>query len=220
MYRPSNARAVSIAALGVLLAPVDRLFEERVYPSRAVAARRTGRDDAATAAPADADLFAGGASTDDGVADAWSLGYAEGHAAASAAGGAELAALARIADALERQPRLDREQIAARLSAAVLALVRKVVGECTVPIKRFEARIARLTDLVADAAEPATLRLHPADLKRLAQSIPGRFTALPDTDVARGGVIVETRGGRVEDTPEIWLQALARALDSERLPPC
>jgi flagellar assembly protein FliH len=137
---------------------------------------------------------------------------------AAARGEADAQALERIAALLAERTALDREALAARLRATVLHLVGGIVGEAGIAPERLAARIDAAAQLIADASEAASLRLHPDDLSALQGRVPPRLLAIADAGMERGGFRLETRTGAVEDGPAAWLAQLAAAIDRAPLP--
>ena len=149
-------------------------------------------------------------------------GFAEGIAAAHAEQGEaaerDRAMLARLVEALRSDTRIDREQLARNLRQTVLHLVTRLVGETGVSGALLAARVNAATDLLADAAESAILRVHPADIALLEGHLPDTVFAAGDAGVARGSFVMEAASTIVEDGPELWLEQLARTLDKVALP--
>ncbi len=128
------------------------------------------------------------------------------------------AMLARLVEALRSDTRIDREQLARNLRQTVLHLVTRLVGETGVSGALLAARVNAATDLLADAAESAILRVNPADIALLEGHLPDTVFAAGDAGVARGSFVMEAASTIVEDGPELWLEQLARTLDKVALP--
>jgi flagellar assembly protein FliH len=159
----------------------------------------------------------------DPVAAAHAAGYAEGKAAALAETATEAARdralIEEIAAALTDAGRYDRERMAARLRQTVLALVRRIVGETEIDGALLARRIAAATDLLADAAESALLRVNPADVPLLEGRLPKNLFAAGDEGVKRGSFVLESASTIVEDGPDLWLDQLRQAIDRIAVPP-
>ena len=154
---------------------------------------------------------------------AHSAGYAEGLAAAAAASAEvaerDRALLANLAAAIGSGDRIDREQVAQRLRQTVLFLVTKLVGEVGIAPDLMAARIAAASELLADAGEPALLRVNPDDVGLLDGHLPNSIFPAGDASIARGTFVLESASTIVEDGPELWLQQLAEAIDRVPVPP-
>lgn len=158
----------------------------------------------------------------DPLADAHAAGYAEGLAAAATA--AEQAAardrdlIAGLADTLGSTGRVDRERIARQIRDTVLALTKKLVGEVGVSPDYLASRIDHATELLADGAESALLRVHPDDVALLEGRLPKTVFAAGDASLTRGSFVLESASTVVEDGPELWLEQLAAAIDRAPMP--
>jgi flagellar assembly protein FliH len=159
----------------------------------------------------------------DPVAAAHDAGYAEGLAAgrteAAAAFAEQAALLQQVSDALSKGAHFDRERMAGHLRQAVLHLVARTIGEAGIAPDMLAARIETATDMLADSAESAILRLHPEDVPLVEGRLPKALFAIADAAVARGGFVIESASTIVEDGPDLWLEQLAAAIDRVPLPP-
>lgn len=158
----------------------------------------------------------------DPVAAAHAAGFAEGQAAAlvavEEAGARDRRLLADLTAALGQAGRIDRERVARHLRQTVMLLVGKLVGETGVSGDLLATRIVAATDLLADAAESALLRVNPADVALLEGRLPATLFAAGDAAVARGGFVLESASTLVEDGPELWLEQLAATIDRVAMP--
>jgi flagellar assembly protein FliH len=161
----------------------------------------------------------------DPIATARAEGFAEGVAAALADRDAQDAEHARdralvdrLAAALASDARIDREGLARGLRQTVLYLVTRLVGEVGVSGELLAGRIDAASDLLADQAESALLRVHPDDVALLDGRLPATLFAAGDPHVARGSFVLESASTIVEDGPELWLEQLAQAIDRVALP--
>ena len=158
----------------------------------------------------------------DPLETAHAAGYAEGLAAAAAVASAEAARdnglFAGLADSLAGAGRIDREAIARQLRETVLTLTARLVGEIGVSAELLAGRIDAATELLADGAESALLRVHPDDVALLDGRLPGSIFAAGDASVARGSFVLESASTIVEDGPGLWLDQLAQAIDRVPLP--
>ncbi len=172
------------------------------------------------------DPFTATADPSPGFADpleaAHARGVAEGRAAVLAemgeGQGRDAALLAQLADALKADDRFDRAELAKRMRQTVLFLVARLIGETGVAPDLLAHRIEAATDMLADAAESAMLRVHPDDVALLEGKLPKTVFAVGDAAVARGAFILESASTIVEDGPDLWLEQLAQAIDRIALP--
>lgn len=150
---------------------------------------------------------------------AYDAGYAAARAEQSEAAERDRAMLARLVEAMRSDARIDRERLAKHLRQTVLHFVTRLVGETGVSAELLTARVIAATELLADAAESAVLRVNPADVALLDGQLPQTIFAVGDAQVARGSFVMEAASTIVEDGPEIWLEQLARTLDKIAVPP-
>lgn len=158
----------------------------------------------------------------DPVATAHAAGFAEGQAAALATVAERTASdrtlLDQVAAAIGSGQAIDRDSLAAQLRQTVLHLVGKIVGEAGVSADLLAARVTAATDLLADTAESALLRLNPDDVALVEGRLPPTVFAAGDTNVARGSFVMESASTVVEDGPDLWLDQLAAAVDRVAVP--
>lgn len=159
----------------------------------------------------------------DPVSAAHATGYAEGQAAArtqsSEEGMRDRELLEALGEALRAGSHCDRDRLAAQLRQTVLHLVTRVVGDVGVSPDLLAARIAVATDLLADSAESALLRVHPDDVPLFDGKLPKSVFAVGDGEIARGSFVLESASTIVEDGPELWLEQLSQAIDRIAVPP-
>lgn len=158
----------------------------------------------------------------DPVATAHAAGFVEGEAAAIATlaerTAADRALLTGLAAALTDGHAIDRDKLAAQLRRTVLHLVAKLVGETGVSADLLAARVGAATDLLADAAESALLRLNPADVSLIEGRLPVTIFAAGDAAVPRGSFVLESASTVVEDGPDLWLDQLTAAIERAAVP--
>lgn len=167
---------------------------------------------------ADSNLFV------DPLEAARNAGFEEGFAAAAQAAQdaaeRDRALLLGIGDALQGAHGVDRDALAGKLRATVLALVTRIVGEMGVSSDLLAARVAAATELLADESESAILRLHPDDVALVEGKLPATVFAAGDSSLGRGTFALESASTIVEDGPALWLDQLATAIDRVALPTC
>jgi len=160
-------------------------------------------------------------SLEDQLAEAHAAGYAEGLATAAATQQREAARdatlMAGLVDTLATG-HFDRERTARRIRDTVLALTKKLVGEVGVSADYLASRIDHATELLADGAESALLRVHPDDVALLEGRLPKTIFAAGDASLTRGSFVLESASTVIEDGPELWLEQLAQAIDRAPVP--
>ncbi|HKX22090.1 MAG TPA: flagellar biosynthesis protein [Rhizorhapis sp.] len=153
-----------------------------------------------------------GPSLEQMTADAFAQGFEEGVKAARAELEADRAAHLRLALALEQLQPQSSGALSALLSTAVLRLVRQIAGEVEVDAGLLEKRCLAIAECIEEEVGQPALYLHPGDVELMAsRNLPVRL--LPDEEMLRGSVRLETSDGWVEDGPEIRLSRLQGLLD-------
>jgi flagellar assembly protein FliH len=159
----------------------------------------------------------------DPISAAHAAGYEEGRAAAlddlEATQARERALLEQVSIALASAAHFDRERMAGHLRQTVLHLVAKMVGEIGIAPDILAARINAASDLLADKAESALLRLHPDDVALVHGKLPASIFPVGDPHLARGAFVIESASTVVEDGPDLWLEQLAQAIERIPIPP-
>ena len=158
----------------------------------------------------------------DPIKAARDMGYAEGKAAGLAEAAAnslhERQLIEAVAAELRTAGQLDREAIAAQLRQTVMLLVGRLVGEVGVDGDLLSKRVEAATEMLADSAESALLRVHPDDLPLIEGRLPKTVFAAGDAAVERGCFVLESASTIVEDGPGLWLEQLSQAIDRVALP--
>jgi flagellar assembly protein FliH len=158
----------------------------------------------------------------DPIKAARDMGYAEGKAAGLAEAAAnslrERQLIEAVAAELSTAGQLDREAIAAQLRQTVMLLVGRLVGEVGVDGDLLTKRVEAATEMLADSAESALLRVHPDDLPLIEGRLPKTVFAAGDAAVERGCFVLESASTIVEDGPGLWLEQLSQAIDRVALP--
>jgi flagellar assembly protein FliH len=159
---------------------------------------------------------------DANLATARSEGFAEGFAAGERTANESLtedkAAVAAMLSALKDDGAPDRDALAHLLHKTVSALLARLIGDEGVPAHIMAHRIAAAVDMLSEATEPASVRLHPADAAMLAPLLGNDIASTPDPAMARGAYRLETRSTLVEDGPEMWIAQLNDAFERMPLP--
>lgn len=144
--------------------------------------------------------------------DAFQLGYQEGIAVGRAEADAEKTALRNLARALETLRPEPTPALGQMIAATVERLVGEIMGAVEIDRDTLIARAEAAAAVIGDETRPAVLKLHPADLARLADAeLPVAVEA--DATVALGALRLETASGWVEDGPALRLEKLRVALD-------
>ena len=146
------------------------------------------------------------------TAEAFGQGFDEGVRVSRTESEADRAAHLRLSLALEQLQPESSGALSALLSTAVLRLVRQIAGEVEVDIDLLEKRCLAIAECVEEELGQPALHLHPDDVALMeARNLPVRL--LPDEEMLRGSVRLETSDGWVEDGPEIRLSRLQGLLD-------
>jgi flagellar assembly protein FliH len=152
----------------------------------------------------------------DPVAEAWADGHAAGIAEAQAEAelrrAEEAAARSQIELALARLDSAQQEALRQRLVETVTALCDAALAPLAIDPDLLAERAARAAAMLARADDAAVLRLHPDDLKLIAERLPPGLATEPDPALERGNLRLEGQAGGVEDGPLQWRRALAEAL--------
>ena len=143
---------------------------------------------------------------------AFADGYAEGRRTLEKEVDAEREAVARLAEMLEQYRPEPPAELARLLAETVDRLVRQIVGEVVIDSTLLDKRVAVVAQLIADAAQPRRMRLHPDDIERL-RGADLDVEIIADASMLPGSVFVETGTGWVEDGPDVGLEKLRQALD-------
>ena len=108
------------------------------------------------------------------------------------------------------------DTIAAQMLELACDLARQVVRrELSTPLEPLKAAVQEALALLVEDGKPATLRLHPDDLKLLQEDLREPLNAMKvqlqaDGQITRGGCIVESHQGAVDATVEKrWARAVA-----------
>lgn len=160
----------------------------------------------------------------DPIAAARAAGFEEGVAHATALAREEqernILLLQSVTQALQQAGRIDREALARQLRDAVMSLVVKLIGEVGISGDLLAQRIAAASDLLADSAESAILRVHPDDVALLKEKLPSTIFPIADAEIERGGFVLESASTIVEEGPELWIEQLSQAIDRVVVPTC
>jgi len=165
---------------------------------------------------------AGASSFIDPIKAAHEMGYAEGKAAglteAAANGARDRALIEEITAELRAAGQIDRERVAGQLRQTVMLLVSRLIGETGVDGDLLAKRVTAATEMLADTAESALLRVNPDDLALIEGRLPKTVFAAGDATVERGSFVLESASTIIEDGPDLWLEQLSQAIDRVALP--
>lgn len=158
----------------------------------------------------------------DPIKAAHDMGFAEGKVAGLAEAAADNARDHALIEAITAELRaagqLDRERLAAQLRQTVMLLVSRLIGEAGISGELLAKRVAAATEMLADSAESALLRVNPDDLALLEDRLPKTLFAAGDATIERGSFVLESASTIVEDGPDLWLEQLGQAIDRVALP--
>lgn len=218
----ATATVLDAAALGASMAERRQGFTVRDLMRRLEAADFSGGiaavptppapppPPAPTPDPAEAALLAA-------RAEAFAEGVSEGDRRTRAELDDDRAALASLLDGLATRS-LDVIALAPILQKTVLALVGRLVGDAGIAPDLIAARIETAIAMLADATEPTTVHLNPADHALVATLLPAGAAVVADAGVERGGFRLETPSTLIDDGPALWLEQLSGRLDRMMLP--
>jgi flagellar assembly protein FliH len=144
--------------------------------------------------------------------DGHAAGFAEAQTAARQHAESEAATRGRIELALARLDADLAEQLRQKLVATVEALCESCLAPLATDRDALAARVARAAAMLARADDERVLRLHPDDLRLIAERLPQDLEVLEDSSLERGALRIETTGGGVEDGPAHWRRAITEAL--------
>lgn len=147
---------------------------------------------------------------------AWDEGYlaglTEARTQAEMAATETAAALDRVELSLGQLDAQMQEQLRSRLLATVTALCEASLVPLTLDQAALLRRVEKACAMLARADDDKVLRLHPEDLKLIANKLPQSLAVKEDNSLERGSLRIETASGGVEDGPATWRQAIAEAL--------
>jgi len=149
--------------------------------------------------------------------DGFAKGFEEGRRTLEAQLAEERVALHRLAAAMEAARPEPPAALATLIGETVEFLLRQIVGEVAVDAALLRRRAEAAAAMVTEEARPARMRLHPADLGRLADAdLP--LMLVPDAALAPGSIVVESRDGWIEDGPEVALERVRAQLSALAVP--
>ncbi len=145
-------------------------------------------------------------------AEAFAQGFEQGRRSVELEFESEREVLARLAEQLEVLRPQETNALALMLAETVDKLVRQVVGQVEVDGALLTSRAQAAAALIGQETEAARLRLNPADLPLIeAARIPVEIVG--DDAIERGGLLLETGQGWIEDGPSVRLDRLRTELD-------
>ena len=146
-------------------------------------------------------------------ADAFAQGFDEGMRVASEGMAVDQEVMERLADALAQIAPAAQGALSALLSSAILRLVTQIVGEVEVDPALLARRVEAVAAFIDEEQTRKKLHVHPDDLMLLTGHEIG-FDLVPDADLGRGSVRLDTAEGWVEDGPDVQLSRLKAMLDT------
>jgi flagellar assembly protein FliH len=144
--------------------------------------------------------------------DAFAQGFDEGCRVTAEAKAADIAARDRLIAALEQLSPVDPGALSSLISAAVMRLVEQIVGEVPVDAELLRRRCAAVAASLDEADGHRTLRVYPDDVALLAD-VELAVPIVPDMQMRRGTVRLDTVDGWIEDGPDVRLSRLHAMLD-------
>jgi flagellar assembly protein FliH len=145
-------------------------------------------------------------------AEAFAQGFEQGRRSVELEFETERDALARLAESLEVLRPQETNALALLLSETVSRLIRQIVGQVEVDGALLAARAQAAAAMIGQETDAARLRLNPADLALIEGArIPVEMVG--DPSIERGGLLLETGQGWIEDGPTVRLDRLRAELD-------
>ena len=145
-------------------------------------------------------------------AEAFAQGFEQGRRSVELEVEGEREVLARLAEGLEVLRPQETNALALLLAETVDRLVRQVVGEVDVDGALLTKRAQAAAALIGQETDAARLRLNPADLP-LIETARLPVEIVGDEAIERGGLLLETGQGWIEDGPAVRLDRLRAELD-------
>ena len=197
-----NAEAVSIGSLGKV-ANSGGVFHARFADGQQVTRQRSAADDAGSGKPDP---------IEQARADAFAEGFDAGMRIAHENLASDEEVRTRLGHALDQLVPAANGALSSLLSAAVIRLVTQIVGETPIDADLLARRVEAVAAFIDDSQSRSSLHLNPEDIALLDGREIG-FVLTPDSDVARGGVRLETADGWIEDGPDVQISRLKAMLD-------
>ena len=144
--------------------------------------------------------------------EAFTMGFDEGCRITGEAAAEDAEARNRLAEALELLAPAPSGMLSTMLSATVVRLVEQIVGEVEIDIDRLIQRCDTVAAFIDSDEGNGALHLHPEDIVMLEGETIG-VKLVPDAQMRRGCVRLETAAGWVEDGPDVRLSRLRALLD-------
>jgi flagellar assembly protein FliH len=145
-------------------------------------------------------------------AEAFAQGFEQGRRSVELEFETERDALARLAESLDVLRPQETNALALLLSETVDRLIRQIVGQVEVDGALLAARAEAAAALIGQETDAARLRVNPGDLPLIEGArIPVEIVA--DPAIERGGLLLETGQGWIEDGPTVRLDRLRAELD-------
>ena len=144
--------------------------------------------------------------------EAFTLGFEEGCRVTAEAHQVDTDALNRLVIALEQLSPVPDGTLATMLSASVVRLVKQIVGEVAIDEALLSERCRAVASFVEDSDPKSALHVNPDDI----HLIPADHIAVPvvpDANMRRGSVRLDTAEGWIEDGPDVRLSRLKALLD-------
>lgn len=149
---------------------------------------------------------------DQAHAEGFAMGFQEGTRIAQEAAADDHSARDRIAQALEQLSPASSGTLATMLSAAVVRLVEQIVGQVEVDTGLLRERCEAVAAFIDGGESAGALHVHPSDLAYI-QHVDIAVPVVPDAQMRRGCVRLDTAEGWIEDGPDVRLSRLKAMLD-------
>lgn len=145
-------------------------------------------------------------------ADAFAQGFDEGVRVATESLSEDANAREAMLHALEQLAPASNGALSAMLTTAVMRLASQIVGEAQIDADLLRQRCETVAAFVQDEQSRSGLHIHPDDIP-LVEGCALGVKLVPDDNMARGNIRLDTVDGWVEDGPDIQLSRLKAILD-------
>ena len=154
------------------------------------------------------------------VPDPLATAYAEGYAAGAEEANNAAQAREMVDEAARRHfafsfAKLDAdlaEALRDKMHETVTALCEAVLHPLALDAAALTRRVETAVSMFMRADDERVIRLHPDDLALIAAKLPTDWQFVPDANLERGALRVETSSGGIEDGPAQWRAAITEAL--------
>lgn len=149
---------------------------------------------------------------DDGLADAFERGRAQGLAEAAEASNRESTERRKLGSALRKLDGEMVERLSVEMSETIAVLCEATLAPLTLDTGLLQTRCANAARLLGERQADRVLHLCPQDTTALDADFATQWVILPDTTLEPGSLRIEQAGGGISDGPAQWRAQLQQAL--------